>query len=233
MTNDDYISAVKTLSENIGDLERFASSSRGKELEVAFLKTICWCQGLSQVYKSNPAKIHLAGAWSEIVNILALVPLCFYRPSIISLRVVLDEILAWSFYESHPVEFRTSLKDTSYFVRKSEVHDFHKTHSWQEDIALEKLGIWSNMNGLYSELSRYIHAQTIETMSLAESFADIVVDDEKVAVVISLARKTDETIAKFLGSLYQDAFTQFQPELQAEIITGWDKNVIGGLGLTL
>lgn len=228
-----YLEAVRILSKNIANSEAFASSKEGSQLESGFMKTICWCQGLSKVYKTNPARIHLAGAWSEVVNILALVPLCFYRQSIISMRTILDEVLAWSYYESHPVEFRTSIRDPGYWVGKDYIYEFHRTHSWGKNVQVEGLGLWSNINGLYKELSRFIHAQTHAHMSLVESFDGFVKDIKKIREVIKIAQQTDEAVAKLLGSLYQDDFMQFSPQLQRAIVKGWSKKVINGLDLGL
>ncbi|UCC81256.1 MAG: hypothetical protein JSW64_07840 [Candidatus Zixiibacteriota bacterium] len=231
-SNSSYIKAIKKLLDNRIDIEAFAKSQKGLELKNSFTKIICWCKGLSYQYSTNEARIFLAGAWSEVVNILALVPLHFYRQSIISMRIILDQILAWSYYESHPVEFNTSKNNPEYWVGKEKIYEFLRIHFWSGKIEYIKLGIWSEINRLYSELSYFIHASSIAHMSLVESFESYKKDDQKIDEVIRLAKKTDEAVAAFLSSIYQDAFCQFTPELQNAILKYWNKNKIRNLGLS-
>lgn len=231
--NQKYSDALDLYLTNINDFKAFAISKSGSELENAFLKTICWCKGLCELYPRNPARLHLVSAWGEVINILALVPLCFYRQSYNSMRLLIEEILAWSFFESHPIEFKTSIKSSDYWVGREEIFKFHKQHTWQNYRNIEKMGIWANINRLYSQLSRYMHAQTFTGDAMVNSFESFKYDAQKVKDLIKLAAELDNSLSKYLGSMYQDAFSQFPPDYQKTIISGWSKNIIADLDLCI
>ena len=86
---ENYSEAVESLFRKKTELKKFAQSKLSVKLASSFDKTLCWCVGLSGVFKENQARIHLFGVRSEVVNILALLPFYFYRQSLISLRIIL------------------------------------------------------------------------------------------------------------------------------------------------
>jgi len=227
-----YLHALRVLRANLESFEHFASSAEAAELECAFQKTISWCSGLSSHFANNPARVFLGGLWSEVVNILALVPLCFYRQSLIIMRIMLDHALAFSFYESHSKEFRTASQKQDFWMSRERIHEFHKLHSWDPRLQIESLGVWSNFNALYSDLSRFIHAQGPKKMSLVSCVDDIKPDAEDLKRVCCMAQRTDHVIGMFFASLYQDAFKEFTPDLQRTILKGWNAEITCGLRLS-
>lgn len=147
------------------------------------------------------------------------------------MRIAIDNVLAWTYYESHPVEFRTSMKNPSYWVTIEDIHQFHIRHSWDERIRIAELGVWSDIKGLYSELSAYVHGQNANTMSLLESFSSFTLDDQQLEDVVRIGARMDEAIAKLLASLYQETFSQFPPDIQKEICKTWNRDLLQGLDL--
>lgn len=233
MTTDEantYSAVIDYLYKDKSELHTFAASKEADLLVSSFDKTLCWCNGLNQVFKLNSARIHLLGAASEIVNILALVPFHFYRQGIISLRIILDEVLAFSYFESHPKEFKTLICDADFYISKTYIHDFHRKHSWSR-IDNVKLDVWNGIESQYKELSRIIHAQTPEQISLATSFQSFSHSKAQMNLLIDSARKNDEAVAIFLASIYQNEFNEFTHEFKKAIIKGWKREFIKEIGL--
>ena len=179
----------------------------------------------------NPASIHIAGAWSEVVNILALAPFAFYRQSLISMRILLEDVLAFSYYQSHPVEFATSCTDPDYWISKKKMLEFHQRHTWKGKIDVERLGIVADFNRLYSTLSQVIHAQSTANVSIAQSFESFSYDTNQVDRVCSIAENTDDAVSVFLSSVFWGLFPEFPPESQKIIIGGWPSTKVRGLQL--
>jgi hypothetical protein len=233
-TNDlkkSYSDAVESLFREKAELQAFAQSKQGARLASSFDKTLCWCVGLSQVFADNPAQIHLAGVRSEVVNILALSPLHFYRQSVICLRIILDEVLAFSYFESHPREFATLLRDPDFYVSKKAIFEFHKAHSWR-NIVPQEIDVRSQIELQYRDLSRIIHAQTPKCISLTTSFDSFAYSESETDSVVQMAEKNDEAVAIFLSSVYRDAFNEFTKEFKRSIIKSWSGQLTKALGLT-
>jgi hypothetical protein len=225
-----YSEAVESLFRKKTELKKFAQSKLSVKLASSFDKTLCWCVGLSGVFKETQARIHLSGIRSEVVNVLALVPFYFYRQSLICLRIILDEVLAFSYFESHPKEFKTLLRDPDFYVSKKNIYEFHKIHSW-DNINSEQLSAWSRIESQYRELSRIIHAQTPEYISLTTSFQSFKYSEDKMDSVLQMAKKNDEAVSIFFASIYRDEFNEFRPEFKKAIIKSWDSQFIKDIGL--
>ena len=220
-----YSEAVESLFRKKTELQKFTQSEQAVKLASSFDKTLCWCVGLSQVFKENPARIHLDGVRSEVVNILALLPFYFYRQSLICLRIILDEVLAFSYFESHPKEFKTLLRDPNFYVSKKNICEFHKVHSW-DNINSKQIDVGSQIELQYRELSRVIHAQTPEYISLTTSFQSFKYSKDKMNSVFQMAKKNDEAVSIFFALIYQDEFNEFIPEFKNAIIKSWNSQFI-------
>ena len=225
-----YSEAIELLFREKAELQKFAQSKQEVKLPSSFHKTLCWCAGLSEVFKENPARIHLAGVRSEVVNILALLPFYFYRQSLICLRIILDEVLAFSYFESHPKEFKTLLSDSDFYISKKNIYEFHKVHSWG-NINLEQLHVWGGIESQYKELSRIIHAQTPNHISITTSFHSFKYEKKELDSVIQMVEKNDEAISVFFASIYHEEFNEFTDDFKKTIIKSWDRQFIKNIGL--
>jgi hypothetical protein len=125
----------------------------------ANLRIAVWARQFENLDKGNPAlsyvrEMQLAGQY-----VVALMGLALYRPAAASMRSMLEAALYYTYFRSHPAELTTLVRDSSYFVDKRDVLDFHKKHTPNFTKLQEKFGLVSKLENWYGSISAVIHGQ--------------------------------------------------------------------------
>jgi hypothetical protein len=99
----------------------------------------------------------------ELKSSIFLVPACFsvglYKPAAASMRGAVENALYFSYFCDHEVELKTLLRDKGFYLSKKEIIDYHLRHTQDFRAKQDALGLSSELESWYSEISAIIHGQ--------------------------------------------------------------------------
>ena len=118
-----------------------------------------WNQELSFQYCHNPALSFL----QEMKASLFFIPACFavglYKPAASSMRSAVENALYFSYFCDHAVELQTLVRDKSFYISKKKIVEYHLLHTPFFKDKQEAIGLSSELESWYSEISAIIHGQ--------------------------------------------------------------------------
>lgn len=136
-----------------------------------------WAKQLVTIDRSNPALPFVYEFQASSHYSAALIALGLYRPAIFVARTMLESCLYYTYFRTHHEELDTLLRSNKYFVDKSSVIEYHKTHTRCFPSRAHELNTISNVNDWYREASVIAHGQvpgskTLGGRSLKETSFD-------------------------------------------------------------
>jgi hypothetical protein len=200
-------------------------------LEATFSSVITWCTELDRLNKGNPANFLLAGAYSEIIYICALLPYYFYRSAYMSLRSVIDQMLAYSYYFTHPVELRTALRKEGFYLIKENFWSYHMEHTPDFGKLANTTGIASECKQIYSDLSQFVHAQVPDHVCTITAFSDIKFSKEAVRDFIKMQHRTCRMLKVFALIVFRELFRDLSIEAKRTVLKDISKDHIRAIGV--
>jgi hypothetical protein len=118
-----------------------------------------WTQELAFQFNGNAALPFL----QEMKASMFLVPACFavglYKPAASSMRAAVENALYFSYFCDHEVELRTLVRDKGFYLSKKKVIDYHLLHTPGFRAKQDAIGLASELESWYSEISAIIHGQ--------------------------------------------------------------------------
>ncbi len=227
----EYVDALGKLPLDREKAVEFGKSEEGKRLETTFIPTITWCSELERIQRGNPANFFLAGAYSEIIYICALIPFCFYRSAYMSLRAVIDEVLAYSYYMSHPVELRTAVRKEGVYLTRADFWTYHEQHTPDFGRLANETGIATDCGQVYADLSKTIHAQVPDHVCTITSFADIRFNLNAVKGFLQMQERTCRMLGVFALIVFREFFRDLSVEAKGTVLKGIPGDVVRGIGV--
>lgn len=228
---EDYVQALASLPLDKAKAVEFARSAEGRRLEATFLPIITWCTELERLNKANPANFLLAGTYSEIIYICALLPFCFYRSAYMSLRSVIDEVLAYSYYMTHPVELRTACQKEGFYLTKERFWSYHMEHTPDFGKLASATGIATESNQLYSDLSRIVHAQVPDHVCTITAFSDIQFNLQAVRDFLKVQQRTCRMLGVFALIVFRELFRDLTIEAKRTVLRGMSGDLVRRIGV--
>jgi hypothetical protein len=231
MTQEDYVQALASLPLDKAKAVEFAKSVEGKHLEATFLPIITWCTELERLNRGNPANFLLAGAYSEIIYICALIPFCFYRSAYMSLRSVIDELLAYSYYMTHPVELRTAVRKEGFYQTKEDFWSYHMEHTSNFGKLATDTGIATECAQIYSDLSKTVHAQVPDHVCTITAFSDIQFSLQAVRDFLKMQDRTCRMLGVFALIVFRELFRDLSIEAKRTVLKGIPSGLVRRIGI--
>lgn len=118
-----------------------------------------WNHELSFQHHQSPALSFL----QEMKASLLFVPACFavglYKPAASSMRAAVENALYFSYFCDHYIELKTLMRDKSYFLSKKKIIEYHELHTPLFKEKQAALGLASELDAWYGEISAIIHGQ--------------------------------------------------------------------------
>lgn len=118
-----------------------------------------WSKALEEADSSNPAMSFVREMQVSGFSVLALIALGLYKASAASMRVTLENGLYFSYFRNHEAELSTLIRNPKYFIRKSDVLEYHSVHTDGFTLRQSKLGVLSDLEAWYSKCSAIVHGQ--------------------------------------------------------------------------
>lgn len=231
MTQTDYGQAIASLPLDRAKAVDFTKSEEGKRLETTFHPIITWCVELERLMRGNPANFLLAGAYSEIIYICALVPFCLYRSAYMSLRSVIDELLGYSYYMTHPVELRTAVRKEGFYLTKENFWSYHMEHTPDFGKLATETGIATECVQIYADLSKTIHAQVPDHVCTITSFSDIQFNLQAVKEFLKMQDRTCRMLRIFSLIVFREFFRDLSMDAKKTVLKGIPKDFVRKIGV--
>lgn len=118
-----------------------------------------WLNELCDLYENNYALSFLKEAHVSINDYCTSMSIALYKLSAASMRTILESILYYSYFKDHPKELHTLINDSSYYLTRSDILEYHYKHTHNFKNACKELNLISSMDNFYSEVSAIIHGQ--------------------------------------------------------------------------
>lgn len=118
-----------------------------------------WAHELRFQEFDNPATAFLMEMQASSATVPTCAALGLYKPAAASMRAAVENALYFSFFSTHPSELHTQVAKTDYYETKSTILDYHKTHTTGFKEKQRGVGLLSELEAWYSEISAIIHGQ--------------------------------------------------------------------------
>lgn len=151
-------------NENVSDFvagsTAFASYERGCHLIAV------WAHELRFQHHDNPAKAFLLEMQASINTVPACASLGLYKPAAASMRSAVENALYYSYFSTHTMELHSQVSRSDYYETKASIIAFHKAHTPEFNEKQIGVGLLSELEAWYSEISAIIHGQKPGTWSV-------------------------------------------------------------------
>jgi hypothetical protein len=137
----------------------FADSALLAKIENALQRIAQWAAQLESVDHGNPALCFIREAQIAAHQCSALIGLCLYKAAATSARTMVETLLYYTYFRTHPSELTTLVRVEKYYVSKSEILEYHRMHTPKFMELQEIFGLLGNLEAWYSKVSAVIHGQ--------------------------------------------------------------------------
>lgn len=217
------------------NITTFASDApRAERIGLINYRMALWSIELETADKGNLALSFIREAQVAGHYVACLISLALYKPAAASMRAIVDCVLHYSYFRSHPAELATLARRPDYFVDKKTIIDYHRNHTRDFIDKQHTLGVISRLDFWYSEISAIIHGQVPGKWVTHLSLKDIEFDGDVCELGILRFEETGDIVNRFLLSTVAEAFWfRFTKDGKQEFLKGLTPKQKKALGLTL
>jgi len=143
-----------------GALAQFAAGDGPKIITEGLKQLALWSSQLETIDIGNPALVFIRDMQVQGHYGSTCIATALYKPAAGCLRAMVECALYFTYFREHPAELSTLARETSYYVQRQEVIDFHRVHTPDWGLKEGKLGLNARLAQWYSMISRVVHGQT-------------------------------------------------------------------------
>jgi hypothetical protein len=196
------------------------------------LRLAIWAKQFEEIDSSNQAlpfirEMQLAG-----YDAVTLTSLALYKPAAAAMRTMLESSLYYTYFRNHPAELATLVRDTGFYVEKSELLDYHKIHTPNFSERQKVFGLIIKLNQWYKRISSLAHGQMPGDWRTYTSLAEIQPIKETLPIVVETFTEGVEIIHHlFLCTVGGELWHDFSSDAKRKLTKGIssDKKMILGL----
>jgi len=196
------------------------------------LRLAIWSKQFEKIDRDNPAlsfirEMQLAGS-----DVVTLTSLSLYKPAAATMRTMLESSLYYTYFRHHLVELATLIRNTAFYVEKSELLDYHKTHTPNFSERQKVFGLLDKLNKWYKRISSLAHGQMPGDWRTHTSLAETQHVKETLPIVVETFTEGVEIVHNFfLCTVGEELWNDFSSDAKRKLIKGIsaDKKEILGL----
>lgn len=133
---------------------------RVERAERAHRRAALWVEQLLKVEGTNPAAPFVREVQVHSHHALSLLSLGLLRPAVAEARAMVETALYYTYFREHPAELRTLARpDADWYTDKAAILDFHKRHTDRYVERASALGLPSQLERWYRQVSGLTHGQ--------------------------------------------------------------------------
>ena len=229
----EYATRIGTFLPTQQDLDDFAKGSLTLRLLQTFNRMTIWFKLFHDLRTNHEPSVLIAAAHSKVVEIWILVPLGLLHSSYTALRTIVDICTSYTFYYSHPMEWRSVCDNQADWESRAAIIEWHLhfTPGFRE--LQRSLGLRDALDRDYQELSSYVHGIPVAGLPTLKGIDRTSISDVDLEKFIQVAEKVDSN----LNRLYLGVFHQDLPSLSTDnyrtITSGVDRRKLAAAGIVL
>jgi hypothetical protein len=204
-----------------------------KRVEKCLRRDAIWARQLEAADAENPALAFVHEARAQGHYVAALLGVALYKPAAASMRAMVESALYYSFFRSHPKELETLIRDTGYFLQKSDIIEFHKQHTDRFRELEQKLSLLQALDKWYKEVSGIVHGQIPGQWVTHSELRGLTHDSSNLEQALAMFETASMLIHKlWLVTVARDLWHDFAQEARPELLRGLDGSAKKALGLS-
>jgi len=194
------------------------------------LRLAIWAKQFEKIDKGNPALPFIREMQLAASDVVTLTSLALYKPAAASMRTMLESALYYTYFRHHPAELATLVRNTAFYVEKSELLDYHKTHT--PNFSEQAFGLIDKLNKWYKRISSLAHGQKPGDWRTHRALAETQHVKKTLPIVVETFAEGVEIVHDlFLSTVGKALWNDFSSEAKRELIKGisGEKKTILGL----
>ncbi len=197
----------------------------------AFKRVPIWCHFLRQIYADEDTSVLLSAANSKIIESSVLLPISLLHCAYVSLRTALDICVSYTFYKSHPVEWRAICTNRGTWLNRSEIFGWHSKYTAEFKPMNGQFGFANSLESTYRELSAYVHGIPVGGLPTLKRIEKSRIPNHQLIALVELAEKMDRDLSLlFLTVFHSDAVVLSHRDLRT-IFRGIDRTKLAAAGI--
>ncbi len=195
------------------------------------LRLAIWSKQFEEIDAGNLAlpfirEMQLAGS-----DAVTLTSLSLYKPASAAMRTMLESSLYYTYFRTHPAELATLVRNSEFYVEKSELLDYHKIHTPNFSERQKVFGLVDKLNKWYKRISSLAHGQMPGDWRTHTSLANIQHIKKTLLIVIETFVEAVEIVHNlFICTVGGELWNDFSSEAKRYLIkgiSGENKTILG------
>ncbi len=229
----DYASRVGSFLPTQSDLDDYVLRPPANRLLKAFDRSVTWFRHLHGLYGAEEVSVLLASAHSKVIEIWILMPLGLLHSSYTALRTIVDISTSYTFYRSHPVEWRAVCEGHASWEGRARIIDWHVSYTRSFREVNRLFGLSDALTKDYQKLSSYVHAIPVTGLPTLKGIDRPSVTDKDLNAFGEMAEGVDCNLSLlFLSVMYRD-ISSLSPEDFRTIMRGISRQKLAEAGIIL
>lgn len=234
MKTDHLNKALSAIDWNTLVAEFLLDNDKTKDLYTCNMRLAVWSRQLENVEKGNPSLSFIREMQVAGHLVTALISLALYKPAAAAARTAVETALYYTYFRSHIKELSTLVRSPNYFIDRSFIIDYHKTHTENFTENQGYFGLISDLKQWYSEISSIIHGQIPGIWITHQSLSEIKHDTKNMEAIIAYFREGTNIIHHlFLCTVGLELWDSFSTAAKKTLLAGIHGDTKAALGLNL
>ena len=198
----------------------------------ANLRLAIWAKQFETIEKNNSALCFVREMQVVGHHVAALAALALYKSAAGSIRTVFEAALYYTYFRTHPSELATLSRDSDFYVMKSDLLEYHKTHTKDFADLQNRFQLITKQKNWYSSISSIVHGQIPGAWVEHKSLADIKFIKTTLDLVVEKFCEGEELVHYlFLCTVGRELWPFFTPAAKKLLSFGIAGDTKAALGL--
>ena len=230
---DSYASRLIDFLPSNQEVNEFVKRESTRSLLESFRRMRIWFFHLQELRSDEEPSVLLASAHSKVIETAVLVPLGLLHSSYMALRTVVDICTSYTFYCSHPIEWRAVCENKGPWEGRANIIDWHIHYTPTFREINKACGLADALNQDYQILSSYIHGVPIAGLPTLKGIERLQVDDADLDAYNELAERVDKNLNLLFLSIFHPETDSLSARDFKAITRNIDRRMLRNSGIIL
>ncbi|BBU61503.1 hypothetical protein MSC49_14380 [Methylosinus sp. C49] len=180
---------------------------------------LTWTQYLEANRSNHFADNLIRSVRSEVIEAAGYLSIGLVRPALYALRLQIESMLAWVYFNDHKVEWLHTINTDHDFPMRAQNLKYLSTFSARYSARFKLLeeARTRKVKEPYALLCTHVHATCIPAMPSYADFGALVNSKSEISDCIDLVAAVSEYLSDVLSAWYADAWHDFPPVIKSRI----------------
>ena len=215
------------------EISCFAGDDSANRLLGSFNRITAWFRLIHSLKGNEETSVLLASAHSKVIEIWVLIPLGLLHSSYMSLRTIVDICTSYTFYRTHPVEWRAVCVGRASWEGRSNIVEWHLRHTPSFREMNSHFGLANLLQDDYEKLSSYVHGVPVTGLPTLRAIERTRIDQSDLDVFLDVAEKVDRDLNFLFLAVCHEDLSSLAPRDFRTIVSGISRSDLKDAGITL